>query len=160
MHGSLVKTAQCHCLHSWIFRALSKMCTLLSHPKSNWMHPCPASTPTSLAFSRPFYSKQEAVDSFPWLFENTKSLIYKENPNFQSLIFFLYCSCGCECCKREKPNSKLFWADSEWSSNCKKEKLATHCKAMPEFLNPKQYWRVDSWNSEENNRLKLQNPHL
>lgn len=102
VHGSLVKTAQCHCLHSWIFRALSKMCTLLSHPKSNWMHPCPASTPTSLAFSRPFHSKQEAVDSFPWLFENTKSLIYKENPNFQSLIFFLYCSCGCECCKQER----------------------------------------------------------
>lgn len=37
--------------------------------------------PTSLAYSRVFFSKQEAVDSFPWYFQNTLITKKKKNKN-------------------------------------------------------------------------------
>lgn len=76
-------------------RKTLKMYTLLSRPRSNCMHThVRGSTPTSLAYPRLFFSKQEAVDSFPGIF---RIPYLQEKPQllFQSSVFFPPCCAYC-----------------------------------------------------------------
>lgn len=162
-----MKTTQCHSPHSWIFRARYCKCALFSNKQRTTARTHGGgSTPTSLAQSRLFFSKQEAVDICPWYFQNTL-FTRKTQLLFQSVTFFpaVPTVANYECCKQDRnqiPNySELIQKRvAIVGEKKKKSEVAAYCKAMLESFNPKQYWRKDFWNSMGNIWLKLQNPYL
>lgn len=99
-----MKTTQCHSPHSWIFRARYCKCALFSNKQRTTARTHGGGpTPTSLAQSRLFFSKQEAVDICPWYFQNTL-FTRKTQLLFQSVTFFpaVPTVANYECCKQDR----------------------------------------------------------